>query len=273
MIANATLTDAAAHARWWGRYEIAIGAGLRLELGPLTVYAENRTREWRLHFDHGTRAEEDGVNVHRADPLVVPEGLPPTRFAQTREEGALTIGPALADRSVVARPESTVWLVGGDDITLYVSTPVWVSIATARTGRRLIELPSLRPSDTWFGPSPREGELCYAIRTSARIDLARLLRHPVRAITRVTVHNRAEDPVKIERLNLPLHRLALYASPGGDLWTDPVDIERLDSDAPAGRLGIVSGPPAEAGHAERLAAPRGPARERTIIRALSALLG
>lgn len=270
------------YAPWWGRLDVPEGGCARVILGSVTLYVRNLLREWRLYSRHETDPTLDaierevGMDVeHPADDA---RGWMVERFAQTREEGALTLSPRLADRSMVARPEIPISLVGGDEIALFVSTPIWIQFHTADTHRALTDIASLRPSDTWFGPSPREGELCYAMRTRARIDFDLLQKHPVRAITRITLHNRASGPVLIERLSLPVPFLHLYVDRMGLLWTNPVVIERLEAGGPKktldGRMRIVSGPPAEAGEGARaLADPRVPARSNVFARTLGAMLG
>jgi len=273
--------DAGPRAPWWGRLEVPEGGCARLELGALTLYARNLLREWRLHSQHDPdptmeRIERTaGLDV--THPAEDDRDWFVERFAQTREEGALDLSPRLADRSMVARPEVPISLIGGDEITLFVSTPLWVAIQTADTRRDLTEIPSLRPSDTWFGPSTREGELCYAMRTRARIDIDELQKHPVRAITRVTLHNRAREPVLIERINIPVPSLRLYLGLDGLPWTDPITFERLEPgqhSALDGRLRIHEAPPTEAGpQPELLAQARVPTRVSVFSRAFGAMLG
>lgn len=267
---------------WWGRLDVPEGGCARCRLGTLTLYARNLLREWRLYSQHETDPYIDDIEREVAVDLPHPadgeRGWAVERFAQTHEEGALELGIRLADRPVVARPEIPISLIGGDEITLFVSTPIWVSFQTADTHRQLTEIPSLRPSDTWFGPSTREGELCYAMLTRARIDVEELHKHPVRAITRITLHNRASEPVLIERVNIPVPFLRAYQGTNGLVWTDPITFERLEPGGPNktldGRLRIHDGPPAEAGEgATLIAPPRVVTRTNVLSRALGAMLG
>lgn len=266
---------------WWGRVDVPEGGCARLQLGTLTLYARNLLREWRLYSHHDLDPTVDRLTRD----LVGPDEHPADdhrdwfveRFAQTHEEGALDLEPRLADRPMVARPEVPISLIGGDEISLFVSTPLWIGIQTADTHRALTEIPSLRPSDTWFGPSTREGELCYAMRTRARIAVRELQKHPVRAITRITLHNRAREPVLIERINIPVPFLRLFLGRDGLTWTDPITFERLEPGQHKtldGRLRIHREAPAEAGDRPRkLAEARVEMRGNVLSRALSAMLG
>jgi hypothetical protein len=270
--------EPARYSPWWGRVDVPEAGCARLELGPLSLHAQNLMREWRLTTHHAldsSRANLDrDIGTHIAPPEPSRE-VEVFRFVQTHEEGALWLTPRLADRPMVARPEIPISLIGGDEISLFVSTPLWIQIETADTHRRLTEIPSLRPSDTWFGPSPREGELCYAMRTRAMLSPKLLQRHPVRAITRVDLKNHAKSPFRIERLNLPIPHLHLYLDEDGLCWTNPVGMERLEQTQKqaGGRLRIVAGPPHEAPGASLLGKPRTEMRGGVFVRAFDALFG
>jgi len=41
----------------------------------------------------------------------------------------------------------------GEQASVYVSSPLWVRIETGKPAKLLCELPTFRPSDTWFGPN------------------------------------------------------------------------------------------------------------------------
>ncbi|MEZ4434366.1 MAG: hypothetical protein R3F65_18335 [bacterium] len=263
---------------WWGRVDVPEGACARVELGPLVLHAQNLLREWRLYTRHDldpTRAGIERDIGHHVEPPDGERGVEVFRFAQTHEEGALWLTPRLADRPMVARPEIPISLIGGDEIALFVSTPLWAQVETADTHRRLSEIPTLRPSDTWFGASPREGELCYAMRTRAKLVHTQLQRHPVRAITRIDLKNHTKSPFRIERLNLPIPYLHLYLDEDGLCWTNPVGMERLEQTQKhaGGRLRIVTGPPAEAKGATLLGKPRVEMRGGVFVRAFDALFG
>ncbi len=158
------------------------------------------------------------------------------------------------------------------DVQLFVSTPLWLVLRPADGGAPLLELPTWRPSDTWFGPSTRHGVLAYASRTRAHLESAAVLQSPVRAITRVTVLNHAPDLLRVERLNLPVPQLALFEDDRGRLWTDSVRVERLDDGTIADAV-IEAGAPSAAPSPVRVAEPRMSPRSGGINRAFGALLG
>ena len=63
----------------------------------------------------------------------------------------------------------------------------------------LKEEPTVVLSNTWFG-DPMGGELCYALRTSARRSFDTLRKRPNRAICSVLIKNAFSTPLDFQRL-------------------------------------------------------------------------
>lgn len=247
--------------RWWGAVTLPVGGVARWRAGPSTVHAERRAADWRLWFEPGPDAYAVVAERPRRTHDDAPEGPPSARFSFAETPDTVTVKPALADRPVIVRPESTLSLPPGERVTMYVGAPVWMALKAevrrTRRGRKeaapvvLTEWPTFRPSDTWFGPSTREGELCYAIRTSARLEVADLPLRPHRAVTPVTIENQGATTLVVDRIAVPMPFLALYADRHGRLWSDTVTWTRqADGDT---IVKIAAGAPASA---ERLADPR-----------------
>ena len=243
---------------WCAVHPIPVGGAWRWTLGPLTLYAENRPSEWRLTWKADRDPTLEGGTHGAIDPATIPTEAQAARFTSHHDEVALQLVPALADRPVVIRPDTAFWLLGGERVDLFASTPVWIGVRAGESGRALNELPSFRPSDTWFGPNTREGELAYSSKTRARLDREPRV-HPFRAATRITVINHDADPLRIERVKVPVPNLALYLDQDGTFWTSPISLERTEGGA-VGRLQVLDGPPADAGH--------GPAPQLPAVRIL-----
>ena len=257
---------------------LPLGGVARWRAGPSTVPVERRASDWRIW--HETAPDAYAVDAERARRIEEepPDTAPTARFSFAETPDTITVSPALADRPVIVRPESD-----AVDPARRAHDPlrqrarldgaaVEGSTAPARQRVRprraeLAELPSHRPSDTWFGPSTREGELCYAVRTAARSDVAELPLRPHRAVTPVTVENQAATPVEIVRIEAPMPFLALHVDRDGRLWTDGVLFIGADDDTRSGsRRARPTG-------GERLAEPRD-ARSfgQTISKTFSRLL-
>jgi hypothetical protein len=202
----------------------------------------------------------------------LPEELALARFVAAATTDQLRVMPGLPDRRIVARPEHPFHLLGGERVTFYVGVPLWVTLRVAGD-QALTALPSSILTETWLGPSTLIGEVCYAIRTRARVGIGELPGWPHLAVTRVTIFNRPSQPLLLERLSLPAPSLGLWWHPRLGLWTEAVSVER-ELDGTLATMRIEPGPPAEiADEAEAVAPPAQPEHRPALVRALSALLG
>lgn len=259
---------------WWGIFELAPDSTGRWRIGPATLLVQRLTQEWRVIIETGGDPARADVDIE------IPATLPAEqrdlvmrdqvrRFGVSASSGRVTLAAQLAALPVVAAPERPVEIPADDEITVYVGSTIWVSISVGEPSRQLLELPLMPVSDTWFGPSPRVGELCYASRTHCRLDLAALPMLPHRAITSVQVRNRASTPLILEQLKLPVPYLALYLSSEGGLWTQDVTLERSERDLSP--LQVRQGVPKNAHDAVLVAQARKQLTDNVMVRAFSSL--
>lgn len=264
--------------RWWGEVTLGLGGVARWRAGPSTVHVERRPSDWRVWHESGADAYAVVAERVRAVTDDAPEGAPTLRFSFAETPDTLHVRPRLADRPVVVRPETPLVVPPGETVTLHASTPVWMAIKfevqRTRRGRApatdlavVAELPTARPTDTWFGPNTLEGELCYAVRTAARTEVADLPLRPHRAVTAVIVENRAATALDLVRIAVPMPFLALHVAPDGRLWTDGVRFVR----EPDEDTTVEAQPRAPTG-GELLAEPRAtPTLGQTLSRTVSRL--
>lgn len=243
--------------RWWGEFDLEPGVWAEWLIGPRQFLARSMPDEWRFAWRTGDNMFSETVKYS------VDAGIEPSepdfelrRYAVAGAGDRLRLTPKLADRPVIIRPETTLFLPPGEEATLYVSTGVWMSVAT--TGARneeLFEIPVYRPSDTWFGPSTLEGELCYTAVTSARTRPDYLAQVPHRAFTPVNISNNGSDALEIEYLRLPVTLLSLYAGSSGRLWTDQISFAREPGESSAS-LSITEHEALQSNKDMRLSGPR-----------------
>ena len=258
---------------WWGTEELDDGKTARVGIGPLDCWIEHRGREWRTGFE---TIEREDAHVSRDWPAETRDLLTldqVSRAVVSTTAGNVTLNPALADRPVVTRPDHEFVVPPGVEATIYVGSPVWLQLFVGpATTVPLRELPIVRPSDTWFGPTIGDGELCYAARTSCRLDRAALPDRPYRATTAVTVRNDSDTSLTIERMKLLVPRLSLYASADGRLWTQDA-VFRRDQGTDFASFEAKPGPPAVLASAEptEIAKPREDVTH-ALVRAFGSLL-
>ena len=267
------MDDAFEPTPWWGTYALEENTGGEWDIGPSTLWVYRARQDWRVVHRPSTdpvtadpMAQRSDVHVplEKAEMRSVLEAedkeLTTNRYSVRHTNEQIALQPLLADRPVVSRPEHPISVLPGEAVTLYLSTPLWVRVALVESERRLQEVPSHRMSDTWFGASTREGELCYATRTAGRLQLDKLPRRLHRALTPLQVRNRAKDALTLERIQLPAQHLALYVTSADVIWTPTVTMTRREGDEGA-FVQIKEGPPREADGADLLQKPRDLARQ------------
>lgn len=261
---------------WWGSFSLAEGQGGRWQVGPSTVWISRSAQEWRVvHLQHGDPFESTvqiSVPLPEEEAIVSLDDLDPkaaiSRYSFRKTDTHLLVMPALADRAIVIRPDKPLYVPAGEEVTLYISTPLWICIEVGEPARLLQEIPSYRASDTWFGASTLDGELCYASRTTARLLLQDVPPRFHRALTPILIHNEAEDALLLERIRLPVQHLSLFQAANDFLWTERVTLDRERSGEQAA-LHLGAGAPPEAARARLIRPPRHPLRTNVIVRAFS----
>lgn len=250
---------------WWGETRIPIGQTTRWCVGPLTFWIHRREGEWRVARDEDASAPLDRLVVaspEGSDDLWLRQDV--QRFALGVEAAdTVRLTPQLADRGVVTRPDRTLLIPPDTDMNVYVSSPLWIAIEAS--GRELTSFPILTPFETWFGPSPREGELCYATHTSCRLRWDDGLYRPYRALTAVRVLNRSRTALPFERIKVPVNLLALYVASDGTLWSQDVMLS-VGPDGVRAPLQIQQGPPGTVGGLTVVSNAREMVTERNLAR-------
>lgn len=190
-----------------------------------------------------------------------------TRYLLENGDQAFSVHPLLPDRPVVSRPAMPIELLPRQRATLLIGSPLWLEV---RLGEDiLVQLPIERLSDTWFGPNTRSGELAYANQTKARLQLEQLSDNPFKAYSAVTIVNLGGDPLKLERINLPMPNLTLFCD-GQRFWTSALTITR-ERDLATASLEIGERPPCDGESAWLVAEPRKPVRGGVFSKALDLL--
>ena len=255
---------------WWGEVVVPSNAQARWRLGPLTVWLQRLPNEVRLAW----RSQEDAF-AYEVARLGPPEDLRDDpnmqRYCFGQDLERVRVQPALPDRPVVSKPEKPLYIFAGEQVTLYLSFPLWLSIEAGAPARRLLEVPTLRLSDTWSGPSTQEGGLCYASRNFGRLAVDEIGARPYRVLTAVHLQNQALEPLCVERIIVPLPHMSLFQDAAGVMWTESLTLAAAEARGPL-QPSIGRGPPPEARQAQLVAEPRLCARRSPLARAFGNLL-
>ena len=261
--------------QWWGQYGIEEEQQGTWRVGPLQMQLQRLRHEWRLATTNAPeQAFDPNDPVDIGSPTAI-TALPPDtsyrRYGFNATSEAVRLSPLLADRPVVTKTDRPLYVFAGEEVTIYISFPIWVRVGVGEPQRGLHEAPVFQLSDTWFGPAT-EGELCYASRTFGQLDLKAVPMRPYRAIGAVTVRNHAGDALLIEKLKTPCPLLSLYQDEAGMLWTDTQVVERTLLDEGV-RFEVQHAPPTQAAGAQLVTGPRRQKHKSVFQRAFSSFVG
>ena len=257
---------------WYGRFSLRKNAVAFWQVGPYQLWARRSENEWRVASLQGDDPLDNTLLVEVPSTLHdPPENAEVRRFGFQQEPETVTLTPALADRPVIVSPEQPLHLPPQERISLFISTPVWVGLLIGDASKPHLDQPTHRPTDTWFGPSTMDGELCYASRTAARMYLENLPVRPHRVITTVEVKNRSTVALTVEKLKIPTENLSVFASRDGNLWTETVTLEHQE-EASMASVRSGKGAPKIAADATPVSGPRSSLEQGFLTRTFGGLM-
>jgi len=255
---------------WWGDFEFNHDQCKEWRIDSLSLLVRHLDGEWQIAYQRFDNSADTENTIEITDSTQLPETLKNnSRYIFRKTKGLLSVLPLTADRPVIARPHTPFNLTAGEEAVLYVSTPLWIQLAVGSSPIKVLESIAInQPSDTWFGPSTLEGELCYATKTHCKLNLADISHRPHRVLTPVFVRNQADTTLAIERLNIPAPLLAIFSADDGKLWTPGVTLTR-EKDGDMAKLKIDKKPPKEARNCRLVSKPRSDADSTIFIRAFN----
>jgi hypothetical protein len=257
---------------WWGKFEFSAGETRHWVLGPLSLWITRSPSEFRIATIREPLEEFPAIQTGALWTDPVPESAHLVRYGVRESVRHISLLPVTGDRAAIIKSETPYIVPPGGATTAFVSSPVWLQLRLPKVVAPFHEDPTLRPSDTWFGPSTIVGELCYAIRTSVRYNLENVPVLPYRAVSVIRIQNHANSPLELARLRLPMPFLSLFKDADGRLWTESVTLDRLeDGDVAEVKLGDSA--PREAGRCSRVSDPRFDMGRKHLIRSFTGLLG
>lgn len=222
-------------------------------LGPLRLWLARAEKEWGFGLHYG---EDD----HLMDLAMVPEDVVPddlewVHMLFLKAPREYRFEAAVPDRPVVIRPPHPVTIPPGDSGEFFASLPVFVKIVLIRgkTEQELGTISSERLSSSWFG-DPKTGELCYTGPEPASLELEALSPEPHHIVCPVTVENRSDQTVLLEKLCLRPDHITLFCGET-HLWGSAIRIEHEQGFSSTAVRYAREAPPLEGGLVE-VAKPR-----------------
>lgn len=209
---------------WWGEHWFSPLETKVWRIGARSIAIKRCAQEWTIWNNQESNETNLPIvlNEPTAQDTFVDKNC--SRYVLANTQDSLIIEPSLADRAMIVKPGIALNIAPGESIVMYVSTPIWLTILIPGEEVPVADIALWRPSDSWFGPSTMHGDLCYSKYTTARLEIEALEYREHRAITKVHLKNEQDSSMKVERLNIPMPALNMYADPQGRFWTDDVSI-------------------------------------------------
>jgi hypothetical protein len=256
---------------WWGEFTFELQEKKCWSVGERAIVLRREAAEWNT-WNIESEEEDNDIVVSDGACINVDDMTITGRFLEKNTSEKIKVSPLLADRTVIARPSSPLTILAGEKIQLFISTPIWFYAETFPNGKCLVDLPFWRPSDSWFGGSTIDGQLCYAKYTSAKTKIDELELHPHKATTPIMVINSHNKELTINRINVPVNHLNLYSDDKNQLWTSRITIEIADDSADI-ELVIDKNVSAEFEPLTFISSPRISSEHGRLIRRISNLFG
>jgi len=228
--------------RWWGTYQVEAGQSRFWRIGNVIICVDRVTNEWHIaSCQVGSIAGLPDQENDESNNFTIPVEKLNFKTFTFHTQAEIELKPVLANLSLASKLERTLYIPGGEDILLYVSSPVWVRVQTGKSKIILDEIPTFVLSDTWFGPNTCEGELCYAGHTYCSPHLKDVPSGPDRIISPMLIKNYGKNPLVLENISVPLPYLSVYSDAENFLWTEQLYVYSEEDSGPA--VEVAKGPP------------------------------
>ena len=205
----------------WQPATLEAGRTLHWQIGPLKIWLTHREKEWMLASQE-EKGEEEALVI--AEHQEAPEDVEWRRWAGTGSNSIVQLTPVMPDRPVVIRPRNPLTFPPGAGGTFYARIPVFVRVTVGQDrALTLCDIPSVTLSNTWFGVDTTEGELCYAMRSTAPSQREEVIPRPHRAVCTLRLRNTAEEPLDFQRICLRVEHVTIYGTEGC-MWSSEVSV-------------------------------------------------
>ena len=181
----------------WKPHAIKQDQTLDLSLGSLHLRIHRGVSDWHIAYE-----TEEGVD-ERCSVSIAETPFDPshdwTRWILDEHIEHIQLKPKLPDRPLIVRPEMPMCLMPKQSVQFFISIPIWLAITFGARHEQAIEIPTTTLSNSWFGPFT-EGELCYAVKTTAKLYQHDLRSRAHRVMFPLEIKNASKEKLNFERL-------------------------------------------------------------------------
>ncbi|QBG48400.1 hypothetical protein EGM51_13730 [Verrucomicrobia bacterium S94] len=200
----------------WETHTLLEGETLVCCVGPLTLRIHRKRKDWYVSHEQEMQIDDQRCSLEiLREPMN--RGFEWSRWILDEAMDCVRLEPSLPDRSIIVRPEMLMTVMPKQTVEFYIGLPLWLSISFGSAGKTAVEVPTYTLSNSWFG-SFTEGELCYALKTTARLHLAELSNSAHRVVFPLNVKNLSKETLAFERICIRPQHLNIYQG-SERLWT------------------------------------------------------
>jgi len=192
---------------FWKKYPIKVNQTLGFKAGYTEVLIKHVSNGWLLK----SRTIAEAVAKMEAgeiDDLVDDQDV--LHFYSGNSENLIVV-PALPDKAVVFRNNKNIKISAGESTRLYFTIPLNLQFYfdEVKDENRLVEVPTRRLSDTWFGEID-EGEPAYSIGSAYFKTITEAKPTVWEALASVEIVNNTFGVLDVQRLILRVEDFNLY---------------------------------------------------------------
>ncbi|MEX0680177.1 MAG: hypothetical protein WD097_02255 [Balneolales bacterium] len=184
---------------------------VRHRIGPLTIFFKKIFNDIWI-----TSSRDESLT---GEPAELPAETDWIRTALPEEFRDFELTPVFPDRPVVVNSEFAYRVIKGARSRVYCRIPVFVRITPLNMPELIVaEIPTIILSNTWFGIFT-EGELAYALSSTARRVLQKELFEPHLVVCPIEIQNQSDQELRFEKICLRVDRLSIYIK-AHEMWAD-----------------------------------------------------
>jgi hypothetical protein len=206
---------------FWKKYPVKDNQTLGFKAGYAEVLIKHVSNGWLVK----TGSLADPVNEMAAGEVDdLADDLNVLHF-YSGSSGNLIVVPALPDKAVVFRNNKNIKISAGESTRLFFTIPLTLQFYfdEVKDENRLIEVPTKRLSDTWFGEMDN-GEPAYSIGSTYYNSFAEVDAKVWEAVASVEIINNTFGVLDLQRLILRVEEFNLYRK-DDQILTNHVTIE------------------------------------------------
>ena len=206
---------------FWKKYQFAVNQTRLFKAGYSEIVVKRIQNGWLVKRKTSDVASED-LLVETIDDLADDQDV---LHFYTGDSTELLLVPALPDKAVVFRNNKNIKISAGESASLFFRIPLTMQFyfQEVKDENRLVEIPSQRLSDTWFGEIDN-GEPAYSIGGNYDQSFSEVQASSWEAISSVEIINNTSSVLDLQRLILRVEDLSLYLK-SKQLLSDYLTIE------------------------------------------------